>query len=96
MELGLFGATLKDIQLRFNETEKSPQKNLMLRWWMQEEDDVCNRGGANWRTLVAALRTLTEEEKEIADSIQKQYLPQQDDDNDEDDEVSSSHDLMAI
>ena len=72
LQLGLFESTLQDINLRY---PKETGRESLYRW-LKKEDDVRKRGGCSWRTLVAALRTLTKDENVIADAVEKQYLPQ--------------------
>lgn len=71
LELGLFQSTLQQIKLRYRENSR-PCSEEMLTSWLKQEDGVRKKGGANWPTLVSALRTPTVDENDIADAIEKE------------------------
>ena len=71
-QLGLSLSTLERIKLKHREdSEKCIGK--MVHWWIRRKDHVSEKGGANWRTLVAGLRKLGE--KKVADVFEKEHLP---------------------
>lgn len=66
LELGLFCTTLEEIRLKYP-GEPAKCFRRMLYQWLMKEDNVQERGGANWKVLEKALRYLNE--KEIASKI---------------------------
>ena len=69
LQLGLYDNTLKDIKANYEDVTERFRECMSA--WLRGEDNVKNKDGPSWLSLVSALKTL--EKNSIATNIEKQY-----------------------
>ena len=72
LELGLSLSTLEKIKLKHRE-KTSKCLHDMLCSWLTEKDNVKAKGGANWETLVNALKSSKVDERKLAAQVSRNH-----------------------
>ena len=70
LNLGLLAPTLEEIEQNNND-KAGPCLRECLSKWLTKADNVAERGGATWETLIEALKSAVVQENAVADSISK-------------------------